>query len=329
MANVLTARQFWIRAPGRGEIVTAELGPRPEGHVLVRTLYSGVSRGTESLVFRGEVPESQRRAMRAPFQEGDFPGPVKYGYQSVGEVLEGPGPHGPVFCLFPHQDLYTVPASAVVPLPEGVPPERAVLAANLETAVNAVWDARPTAGDRIVVVGAGVVGLLVAWLCHPIPGVRLTVVDPDASRADVADELGIVDFAAEAPVAGEAPGDGADLVFHTSATPEGLAAALRAAATEATVVELSWYGSRSVPAPLGEAFHSRRLRLVSSQVGRIPAERAARWTHARRMALALGLLADSRLDALISGESRFDDLPRVMERLAAPGKGVLCHRIKY
>lgn len=323
MANVLTARQFWIRAPGRGEIVTAELAPRPEGHVLVRTLYSGISRGTESLVFRGEVPESQVRAMRAPFQEGDFPGPVKYGYQSVGEVLEGPGPHGPVFCLFPHQDLYTVPASAVVPLPEGVPPERAVLAANLETAVNAVWDARPTVGDRIVVIGAGVVGLLVAWLCHAIPGTRVTVVDPDASKADVADELGVPDFASDAP------GGEADLVFHASATAEGLASALRAAATEATVVELSWYGSRSVPAPLGEAFHSRRLRLVSSQVGRIPAERAARWTHARRMALALGLLADSRLDALISGESPFDELPAVMARLAASGKGVLCHRIKY
>lgn len=309
--------------------MSAELAPPEADEVLVRALYSGISRGTESLVFRGEVPASQRQPMRAPFQEGDFPGPVKYGYSSVGEVLEasaGPGQGlvgRRVFCLYPHQDLYTVPAAAVTPLPQGVPPERAVLAANLETAVNALWDARPSAGDRVVVIGAGVVGLLVGWLCRQIPGARVTAVDPDATRARVAEALG-VDFAPAAPA-----GADADLVIHTSGTAGGLAAALGAAGVEGTVIELSWYGSRTVSAALGEAFHSRRLVLKSSQVGRIPPERAPRWTHARRLALALELLRDPRLDVLITGESDFDALPDVMPRLARDGTGVLCHRIRY
>jgi 2-desacetyl-2-hydroxyethyl bacteriochlorophyllide A dehydrogenase len=323
-----TALQFWIRTPGQGEIVTSELGPRAPDHVLVRALYSGISRGTESLVFRGEVPTSQFQAMRAPFQEGDFPGPVKYGYSSVGEVLEAPdeqssllGRH--VFCLYPHQDLYMVPARAVRVLPEGLAPGRAVLAANVETALNAVWDARPSAGDRIVVVGGGVVGLLVAWLCRQIPATQVTLVDVDPSRADVAEGLGL-EF-----VLGVPDGADADFVFHASGNPEGLVAALGAAGVEATVVELSWYGTRSVPLPLGEAFHSRRLTLRSSQVGRIPLDRAARWDHARRLDVALDLLRDERLDLLISGESDFEELPEVMARLAEDRPGPLCHRIRY
>jgi threonine dehydrogenase-like Zn-dependent dehydrogenase len=324
-----TARQFWIRTPGHGEIVTSPLGPREPDHVLVRTLYSGISRGTESLVFRGEVPPSQYQAMRAPFQEGDFPEPVKYGYSSVGEVLEVPDQPGPsivgrhVFCLHPHQDLYMVPAQAVRVLPYGLPPERAVLGANMETALNAVWDARPSAGDRIVVIGGGVVGLLVAWLCRQIPATRVSLVDIDPSREVVAQGLGL-EFAAAAPA-----GADADFIFHASGSPQGLEAALSVAGVEATVVELSWYGTRSVPLPLGEAFHSRRLTLRSSQVGRIPVDRAPRWDHSRRLGVALDLLGDKRLDILISGESDFETLPEVMRHLAEDGRGALCHRIRY
>ena len=332
-----TARQFWIPAPGYGEIVTSPLGPGEPDHVLVRALYSGISRGTESLVFRGEVPPSQHEVMRAPFQEGDFPGPVKYGYSSVGEVLEasegsesseGTGTSGSlvgqhVFCLHPHQDLYRVPARAVRVLPDGLPPERAVLGANMETALNAVWDAGPSVGDRIVVIGGGVVGLLVAWLCRQIPAARVSLVDVDPSREDVARGLGL-EFADAAPA-----GADADFVFHASGNPQGLASALSVAGIEATVVELSWYGTRSVELPLGEAFHSRRLTLRSSQVGRIPVDRAPRWDHARRLGVALELLCDERLDLLISGESDFETLPEVMGRLAEDGQGVLCHRIRY
>jgi threonine dehydrogenase-like Zn-dependent dehydrogenase len=324
-----SARQFWVQAPGQGEIVAAPLPPRQAGQALVRALYSGVSRGTESLVFRGEVPFSQRRAMRAPFQEGDFPGPVKYGYSSVGEVLEVPeeAPRSllgsQVFCLYPHQDFYLVPVSALSPLPKGVPAARAVLAANMETAVNGFWDGAPSAGDRIVVIGAGVVGLLSAWLCARVPGVRVTVVDVDPSREPVARSLGL-EFAATPPAEADA-----DLVIHASGTPEGAAAALSAAGLEGTVLELSWYGSRPVQLPLGEAFHSRRLTLKSSQVGRIPASRAPRWSHGRRLALALELLADPTLDHLVSGESAFEELPQLMRRIAHDGRGVLCHRIRY
>jgi len=320
-----TARQFWIRKPGHGEIVAADLAPRQEGEVLVRAIYSGISRGTEALVFRGEVPKSQHEAMRAPFQDGRFPGPVKYGYSSVGEVVEGPtGLRGrTVFCLYPHQDLYCVPAAAVTPLPDGLPEGRAVLAANAETALTAVWDARPGPGDRIAVVGAGVVGLLVAWLCHRLPGAEVVTFDIDPGRAEVAAALGLA-FTGEPPV-----GLDADLVVHASGQEEGLRTCLAAAGLEATILELSWYGDRSVSLPLGEAFHARRLTLKSSQVGRIPAERAARWDHGRRMDAALRLLLDPRLDALISGESDFDELPETLERLSRDPAGALCHRIRY
>ncbi len=319
------ARHFRVTVPGRGEIVAAPLPSRQEHDVLVRARFSGISRGTESLVFRGEVPVSQRDAMRAPFQEGDFPGPVKYGYASVGEVEAGPPElvGRSVFCLYPHQERYVVPATAVAPLPDGTPPERAVLAANMETAVNGVWDAAPGPGDRVVVVGGGVVGCLVAYLCGSLPGARVTLVDPDPSRAPVAEALGVA-WASAPP-----EGADADLVVHASGQPTGLVDALAAAGTEATVLELSWFGDRSVALPRGEAFHARRLTIRSSQVGRIPPGRAPRWTHARRLALALELLDDPALDVLVTSESDFDALPETMARLAADGTGVLCHRIRY
>ena len=325
MAEPITARQFWIEAPGRGAVVDARLPARRDGEVSIRTLYTGISRGTEALVFRGGVPPSQYQAMRAPFQEGDFPGPVKYGYSSVGRVVEGPDDLDGkvVFCLYPHQDRYTVPRSAVTPVPAGVPPGRVVLAANMETAVNVLWDARPAVGDRIVVVGGGVVGLLCAWLCRGLPGAELTLVDPNPARAPVAEALAIP-FRTTAPA-----GADADLVIHASGHPDGLAAALAVAGVEGVIVEASWYGDRSVPLPLGEAFHGRRLTVRSSQVGRLPPDRAPRWDHARRLVLALALLADARLDVLITDEDRFEELPAIMARVSRTPGDTLCHRIRY
>ncbi|MGW2703843.1 zinc-dependent alcohol dehydrogenase [Streptomyces sp. NPDC001340] len=320
-----SARAFWLRSPGHGEIRDVTLAGPAEGEVLVRTLYSGVSRGTETLVFRGGVPESQHAVMRAPFQEGDFPGPVKYGYLSVGVVEEGPRElvGRTVFCLYPHQSRYVVPVSAVTLVPERVPAERAVLAGTVETAVNAVWDAAPLIGDRIAVVGGGMVGCSVAALLARFPGVRLQLVDADPDRAKTAEALG-VDFAAP----GDALGD-CDLVVHASATEQGLTRSLELLAAEGTVVELSWYGDRRVALPLGEAFHSRRLTVRSSQVGTVsPAARAGRG-YAERMALALDLLADPALDALVTGESAFEELPEVMPKLAAGEIPALCHRINY
>lgn len=320
---------FWVDRPGHGELRPAPLRPPAEGEVLVHSLFSAISRGTESLVFRGEVPASEYERMRAPFQEGDFPGPVKYGYISVGIVEYGLGSEAEalrgrtVFCLHPHQQRYVVPARAVVPLPTGVPPQRAVLAANMETAINACWDGAPGLGDRIAVVGAGVVGSLVAWLCARIPGVQVELIDTDPGRAGLATALGL---AHRLPA--EASGD-CDLVFHASGNPTGLARALELAGQDATVVEMSWYGSTAVTLPLGAAFHARRLRLQSSQVGRLPPQRSARWNYRRRMELALALLVDPGLDALISGETDFAALPALMQRLANTPAGALCERIRY
>lgn len=318
------ALAYWLEAPGRGRLRTEPLPAAVEGDVRVRTLHSGISRGTECLIHRGEVPASEYQRMRAPWQQGEFPGPVKYGYSSVGVIEAGPPAlvGRPVFCLFPHQDRYVVPQRAVHPLPAGVPPARAVLAANVETAVNAIWDGTPRPGDRVTVVGGGVLGLLCAWLAARVPGCEVQVVDVDAARGPVAARLG-----ARFALPGQADGD-ADLVFHASAHPEGLATALQLAGFEARVIELSWYGSRPVDVPLGGAFHARRLSLLSSQVGTVATAQRARWDHARRMALALRLLADARLDALIDHDHDFSDLPRVMADLAQGAPG-LCHRINY
>jgi threonine dehydrogenase-like Zn-dependent dehydrogenase len=319
------ALAFWLREPGVGEIRTTPVDEPGPGEVFVRTLRSGVSRGTETLVFRGGVPASQYAAMRAPFQDGEFPGPVKYGYLNVGVVELGPPElrGRTVFCLFPHQTAYVVPAQAVVVVPDDVPPARAVLAGTVETAVNALWDAAPLLGDRITVVGAGMVGCCVARLLSRFPGVRVTLVDVDPARGDVADALG-VDFALPADAA-----DGCDLVVHTSATSAGLQHSLDLLAAEGTVIDLSWYGDAEIRLSLGGAFHSKRLGIRASQVGVVAAARRGRRTAAERLALALGLLRDPAFDAVITGVSRFDELPDVMARLAGGSLPALCHTLTY
>lgn len=323
------ARAFWTTAPGRGEIRSMTLTAPGRGELRVRALASAISRGTESLVFQGRVPESERQRMRCPFQQGEFPAPVKYGYASVG-VVEALGPEAPadllnarVFCLYPHQDRYVVPASAVLPVPADVPDRRAALAANMETAVNALWDAGPRVGDRIAVVGAGVVGALVAALSARIPGAAVELIDIDPRRADLARTLGCR-FVLPAQAAGEA-----DLVFHASGATAGLGTALALAGFEATVVELSWYGDQPVSVPLGATFHSRRLRLISSQVGSVAAARRARRSARERLALALDLLRDPLFDRLITGECRLDALPDSMARLATAPDGALCEVVRY
>ena len=320
-----TARAFWVRAPGEGEIRPVALPTPGPDDVVVRTLFSGVSRGTEALVFRGGVPASQVSRMRAPYQEGEFPAPVKYGYLNVGVLERGPAAlrGRTVFCLHPHQTRYVVPVAAVTPLPDDVPAARAVLAGTVETAVNALWDAAPLVGDRIAVVGAGMVGCSVAAVLAGFPGVRVELVDVDPGRAEVAAALG-VGFAAPEEAAGEC-----DLVVHASATEAGLARSLELLGDEGEVVELSWYGDRRVSVPLGESFHSRRLAIRASQVGTVSPVRRARRGYADRMAIALGLLADPRYDALVTGEIGFDELPARMPGLARGEPSGLCVRVHY
>jgi NADPH:quinone reductase-like Zn-dependent oxidoreductase len=320
-----TARAFWIVAPGRGEIRGESLPEVAGDLVLVRTLFSGISRGTEALVFNSRVPPSEYERMRAPFQKGDFPGPVKYGYSAVGVVEDGPEVlrGRQVFSLHPHQDRFVVPAESVVGLPDGVPAGRAVLAANMETAVNAVWDAGLGPGDRVAVIGAGVIGSLTAWLAGRIPGTQVTLIDVRSERAKLASRLG-VDFAVPEETEG-----GCDVVVHASGSESGLANALALAGNQARVIEMSWYGTNRPAVPLGDAFHSRRLSLISSQVGQLPPDRQPRWTHRRRLELALKLLTDPVLDYLISGTSRFATLAEDMPELLAATGDVLCHRVEY
>lgn len=315
---------LWIVGRDRVELRSEPSRFPAPGEVLVKSRFGGISRGTEALVVAGRTPPSEHARMRCPHQDGDFPFPVKYGYACVGTVEQGPDAlvGRTVFCLHPHQDRFVVAADAVVPVPEHVPAARAVLAANMETALNLVWDAGVGPGDRVCVVGAGVVGALVAYLASQIPGVDLTLVDVNHGRAGLARTLG-VPFTEPAG----APAD-CDVVVHASATDTGLATSIAVAGFEAKIVEASWYGDRPVSANLGGAFHSRRLSLVSSQVGSVAMERRARWPHARRMHKAIGLLADHRLDALISGETNFEDLAGTyIDILKRPD--VLCHRIHY
>ena len=310
-----------------GELRSLEVPAPGPGQVRIRTMYTGVSRGTEALVFHGRIPPREQERMRGPHQDGSLALPVKYGYCLVGEVTEGDGVGRRVFCLHPHQTWACVEASMATELPDSLPPARAVLTANMETALNATWDGGVSPGDRVVVVGGGVVGCLVAYLCGRIAGTEVQLVDVDPRRADVASALG-VEFAG--------PGAGwedADVVFHASATSAGLQTAIDAAGLEARVVEVSWYGDKEVSVQLGAQFHPGRLQIISSQVGRIPASRAARWTYGRRLRVALQLLCDERLEVLISGESPFETMPAVMSRILAPAtersEPVLCHRICY
>ncbi len=320
-----TPRALWYAGRERCTLEGVTIEALRSDDVRIQTLFSSVSRGTEGLVFRGEVPESEWQRMRAPFQEGDFSFPVKYGYANVGRVLEGdPALEGRiVFSLFPHQSDFTLPSGYCAPIPDAVSAERAVLAANMETALNAIWDGKPSPGDHICVVGAGVVGLLTAYVASRLPGSVVTVIDTNGERAAIAEVLG---FGFALP--DDAPAN-QDLVFHTSASSAGLETALKVCGDGASVVEMSWYGTKGVQAPLGADFHCRRLKLISSQVGTIPVDRQARWSYRRRLETALNLLQDPVLDVLISHRIRFDDLPEQLPDLLNKASDVLAALVVY
>ncbi|GAA3641905.1 zinc-binding alcohol dehydrogenase [Microbacterium awajiense] len=325
MSLLHRAKAYWLEAPGEGALRESQLRAPGPDEVAVRTLYTGISRGTEALVHRGEVPAGERDRMRAPFQEGDFPGPVKYGYLNVGVVERGPAPlrGRTVFTLHPHQSSFVVPASSVVPVPDDVPPRRAVLAGAVETAINILWDAAPLVGDRVTVIGGGMIGLAVARVARGIPGVDLVVVDVDRGKSDACRRL---DVAYAHP--GSAPVD-RDIVIDTSGSDEGLQLALESTVTDGEVVEASWFGDRPVRLHLGGDFHARRLTIRSSQVGAVsPRRRGTRRPH-DRLALALDLLRDDAFDVLLTGESSWRDLPTVMAAIASGAAPGLCHTIDW
>ena len=320
-----SAQALWYVAPEQAECRTESLPSLAEGAVQVRSVFGALSRGTESLVYRGQVPEAEYTRMRAPFMGGAFPFPVKYGYSNVGRVEQGPESliGKLVFSLMPHQTAFQAASDTVIDVPEGVDAPRAVLGANMETALNAVWDAAPGPGDRIAVIGGGVVGCLVAYLCGHLPGAEVTLVDINPERAAIARALG-VQFALP-----QAAPQECDVVIHCSANAAGLTTALGCAGEEATVLELSWYGAGMVAAPLGGAFHSRQIRLQSSQVGHISASRRPRWTYRRRLSAALNMLKDPRLDVLLAPAVDFASLPAHLSEILSRQSTVLCQLIRY
>jgi NADPH:quinone reductase-like Zn-dependent oxidoreductase len=321
----MQGRALWYVGCREAQLREEEVAFPRTGEVLVRALFGAISRGTERLVYSGWVPASEHERMRAPHMAGAFPFPVKYGYAIVGRVEAGPPAWRDriVFCLYPHQSLFTLSEGAAFAVPDGIPPHRAVLAANMETALNAVWDASPGPADRIAVVGGGLVGLLVAYLCAPLAAAEVTVIDVSPGRAELARGLG----ARFAPPTG-APAN-CDVVFHASGTAAGLSTALRLAGDEASIIEMSWYGKGDIAVPLGEAFHSRRLRLLSSQVGTVAPSHRPRWTNARRLAAALELLRAPQLEALLSPPISFDELPANLPSIFGAESDRVCPLIRY
>lgn len=324
MASAVS-QSLWYVAPERVEIRSETLGPLPKNSVQVRTLFSALSRGTESLVFKGLIPESEYIRMGAPFMGGKLPFPVKYGYSNVGRIELGPPEliGRLVFSLMPHQSIFQTDTANILLIPEEIPGQRAVLAANMETALNAVWDASPGPGDRIVIIGAGVLGCLIASLCGHLPGAEVTLVDINPGREDIAKKLG-VQFSSPELV----PTD-CDLVIHCSASAAGLTTAIASAGEEATILELSWYGSNTVDLSLGGAFHSHQLKLQSSQVGHVSLSRRPRWSQRRRLAAALGMLSDSRLDNLLTKPLSFEALPSELPKIFGAQSSALCCLIQY
>ncbi|AUZ36491.1 dehydrogenase [Arthrobacter sp. PGP41] len=319
------ATAYWTTAREHGELRPEELPTPGPDEALVRALYSGISKGTEMVVHAGAVPPRVAEEMRAPRQEGTFPGPVKFGYLSVGVVEEGPEgwPGQRVFCLNPHQDRYVVPVGSLTKIPDDVPSRRAVLTGTVETAVNALWEAGPRLGDRIAVVGAGLVGGMVATLLRTFPLQRLQLVDLDARRRHLADSLG-VDFAHPDDALADC-----DIVFHCSASQEGLERSLQLVGDEGDVIEMSWYANREVTLPLGEDFHARRLSIRASQVGVVARARRHRRTSADRLDLAVSLLKDPVFDTFLTGISPFAELPGTVQDLANGKFEALCHVIEY
>lgn len=307
----LSAHGLWLVDKRKYQILPV---PLPNGtnksDIVLKMRVSGVSRGTERLVFNAQVPETEYERMRAPRQTGHFPYPVLYGYCAVADIIDGPAAliGRSAFCLNPHQDYFTAPLEALTFLPETLPARRAVLLANMETALNGIWDSGISAGDKVTVIGAGVIGLLIGFLASRIPATTITVIDTQ-DRSKLAGLFGC-QFETTPQQGLEA-----DVVFHCSASDSGLQTAFACAGMDSAIVEMSWYGNKSLTLNLGGAFHSKRLRLIGSQVGQIPATHKARWTYQRRMDRALALLDDPRLDELLTHAIAFTDAPQALPSL--------------
>jgi 2-desacetyl-2-hydroxyethyl bacteriochlorophyllide A dehydrogenase len=312
----LEARALWFTAPRTVEFRPEKVPSPKPGEVRVQAVVSAISHGTEMLVYRGEVPTDL--PLDLPTLAGDYAFPIKYGYASVGRVVDAGvehlSPGDLVFVHHPHQDAFVIPADLPVRLPEGIDPTIGLFFANLETALNVVLDTPLQLGETALVFGQGVVGLLVTQLLKLAGAGKVLAVEPLKKRRELALEVGAdetfePDEDLRGPILAATAGRGADVAVEASSSGAALQAAVGAVATEGTVVVASWYGTRPVTLALGGHFHRGRVRLRSSQVGRIDPELGPRWDLARRTEAVLGLLPRLRLKELVSHQILFDDAP--------------------
>lgn len=313
----MQARAIWYTGDGSGVALRdANMGT---GELLLKTVASGLSRGTERTVAQGMVPRSEWDRMALPTQEGSFALPIKYGYACVARIVQGPPDilNRLVFTMHPHQNLFRAHRDAVHVLPVDLPIRRATLAANMETALNAIWDAQVPNGAPVAVIGGGLIGCLVAYLANRIGKSDVTLIDKIGERAKTASELR-VSFATATNRLSPC-----HTVFHTSGSEQGLKDAIHALDFEGQVVEMSWYGDREISVPLGGTFHAQRLSIRCSQVGHVAPSRRASTTYADRMRTAIGLLDDPALDVLLTHDIAFENAERDLPlRLAADADGI-------
>ena len=320
MQDSITTRALWHETTEHSTIRSVQI-PMDSSKVLVDARYSLISIGTELLVARGNVPPQLQVDMDVPYMEGDLMLPVKYGYSLVGVDTST---NTAVHLMHPHQDKCHVDRLSLFEIPDDVPLKRAALASNLETVLNATWDAAVSPGERVLIVGFGLIGSLIARVVADIPGVELIVAEVNPARARLASEMGFETI--EIPLPASAP---FDLAFNTSASGKGLQTALDMVGLEGRVIELSWYGNQQVSMSLGGEFHALRKRILSSQVSRIPAHMASRWNFKRRKEAVFRLLQNPAFDQHITHEITLDEAPLLFEQWRKQVPDGLGYVIRY
>lgn len=313
-----SSRSLWHIDAGHSEIRSQNLDPLP-GQILLQSLYSLISLGTEKTIALGGVPGNVYDKMKVPYMEGSFSLPVKYGYSLVARSEEGQCYH----LMHPHQDLVSVNPESLTPVPPGIPPSRAVLVSNMETALTAYWDAGPLKDEKIMIAGFGLIGALTALLLRLKGFQDITVYEPDATRTGLARRLG---FHTGDP--GFDPGP-FDLAFHSSGNASGLQHCLEVMGPEGRILELSWYGRQKITLGLGEHFHINRLRIIASQVSSIPRNLQGAWNFAKRKQEVLSLLADPCWDRLEIEEVPFETSPAVFYKIRHSQTKGLTYILKY
>ena len=323
--KIYKTKSYWIDKKNKGYFKFGEISSINSNEIVVKTLFSGISYGTEKLVYSGKVPKSQRNLMKCPYQEGDFGNDIKYGYINVGKVVDGDKSYlgNNIFSLYPHQDFYKIPSNEALIIPNKIPLSRCLLIPNLETAINAVWDTLPSAGDRILVIGAGIVGLLTAYLINKIPGVNLFIVDKDPSKRKITKKLGI-NFLDAIPKKFDAR-----FIYECTGDHRILNSLKNNITVNSTICVLSWYGDKKSDIALGENFFSKRAKLIMSQVSKISPARYDLNNQDRRK-IALDILdASNDLDHLIEKKYvNFNHLDKFFSN-RKNHNNFLCKVVKY